>query len=454
MDMVMHMATLQTADNSVWKPILPDWTRWAWASLIEREWWSPIFTAVSNGWHEVERLSVVEGVRSAARTNVDDAEEFLNAFQWAREHGIICIPIARVPKINNYSSISVPSASAQNGPVDYGYQILYVHPDRYKDAYDLSTNDEKLGELLGYPTCCREAFKQTWGKGQVDSTWEQSLEGTQPNGPVESTTIRRWMGIRYVSHMPCTHNCGASVEIGKRMYDVGMKYGLTEEMLAIREILNWPVKWSRLFGIAEIMSPALKISTRSDWTPYKQSFERQGVYMKPQKTWWTDNGFNSAAGMRQAHKEMIETLYHKLPKNARVLDLGCGNGMLLRRLTIYRPDIRIAGVDSNAAAIQNAQQPIDLRSKFWADTIQHGAWRDWNATAVLYNPARLLEMSSADAQRVREWVNKIPVQFPYVYGDWQQKTGLSTLCETTQLSAPIILSTSPNLEVGMIQAQT
>ena len=448
--MEIGTVTTQTTNNAVdWKPILPDWTRWAWAGMVERDWWRPIFTATSNAWHEIERLSVVEGLRPAARTTVDSADTLIQCVEWAQAHGIVCLPYTRTVKNNNYSSVNLGTTVGSSD----AFHVLYVRPEHYHDAFDLH-NNEKLGTLLGYPECCRTAFHKTWGVGQVDSTWEQTHEGTAPNGPPESSTLFRWMGIRLVSHMPCSHQCEASVEIGKRMYDLGYKHGFIEEMIATREILNWPVRWSRMFGIAELVSPVLKISTRSDWTPTKQTFERQGTYFKPQKTWWTDNGFKNADGMRQAHKEMIEALYHKIPQNARVLDFGCGNGMLLRRLTIYRPDIRIAGVDSNAEAIEHAQQPMDLRAKFWADTIQSGTWRSWKPTVVLYNPARLLEMSSADATTVRQWLGEIPVQFPYAYSDWQQSVGLTGLCETTQLPTPTILSTSTNLEVGMIAAQT
>ena len=161
------------------------------------------------------------------------------------------------------------------------------------------------------------------------------------------------------------------------MFRVGCEHGYREEMLTIREVLNWPVEWSRLFGIAEIVTPGLKISTRTDWTPQKDAFTKPGMYREPKKTWWTQNGFSSADGMRDAHRDMIDALVTQLPPQARIVDLGCGNGMLLRRLTIHRPDIRIAGVDTNADAIRSAQETMDLRSKYWHGSIQEGTWVDW-----------------------------------------------------------------------------
>jgi SAM-dependent methyltransferase len=218
----------------------------------------------------------------------------------------------------------------------------------------------------------------------------------------------------------------------------------------IAEVLHWPVEWSRLFGIAEITTPALKISTRTDWTPTKQSFSRAGQYRAPKKTWWTLNGFSSADGMRDSHRDMVDALVTQLPPKARVLDLGCGNGMLLRRLTIHRPDIRIAGVDNNAEAIREAQETIDLRSTFWHGAIQDVMWVDWKPTVVLFNPARLREMTPADASRASAWIREIPWQFPYMYDDWQKKASLTTLCEEYQLTAPQPFIKTHRVEMGMV----
>ena len=267
-------------------PVLPDWTRWSWASQVEREWWQPLVHAASSAYQDVERWSVVDNVRPACRTFIAP-ERLVEATEWAQRNGILCVPIGKTARTNYYSSTSRPLGASE--PFDY--QVLYVRPEHYSDTANL--NDDRLGELLGYPACCRAAFANTWGRGQVDSTWEQA----QTMQYSTTSTLLRWMGIRLVSHMPCTYGCSASQEIAEQMFQVGCAHGYREEMLAIREMLDWPVEWSRLFGIAEIVTPGLKISTRTDWTPQKDAFTKPGTYRQPQKTWWTHNGFNSADGM-------------------------------------------------------------------------------------------------------------------------------------------------------------
>jgi hypothetical protein len=42
------------------------------------------------------------------------------------------------------------------------------------------------------------------------------------------------------------------------------------------EILDWPVQWSALHGIAEIKTPVLKVSARTDATPVDYVVRRPG----------------------------------------------------------------------------------------------------------------------------------------------------------------------------------
>lgn len=429
-------------------PVLPDWTRWSWVGRTEREWWRPLIDAASNAYKEVERLAVVDGVRPAAYQNIQSSG-LMEATEWALQHNIVCVPISIVGASTQYSSISTPVSANGN----FNYRVIYTRPSNYANLRsNLNANPEALGTLLGYPPCCRQAFLKTWALGQVDSTWEQSDEGRTPNGPAFAHTLFRWMGIRLVSHMPCRHTCEASQHIGESLLNVGRQHGYHEEMQTIREVLNWPVQWSRLFGIAEITSPGLKISTRSDWTPTKQVFSRSGTYVEPQKTWWTDNGFSHAELMRSSHAPIIDALASTLPPKARLVDLGCGNGLLLRRLTIQRPDIKIAGVERETAAL--TRFPLQLGVKFWGETIEQGSWRDWNPTAVLYNPIRLTEMPRDTAALVARWISEVPYQFPYMYEETgrnrQQQATVWAAIMSHQLTAPQPLIKTPRVIMNVV----
>lgn len=426
-------------------PVLQDWTRWAWASMVERDWWAPQFTAASVAYQQVERLSVADRVRPSAYQFVNP-EDLLTNIEWARDRGLLCVPITTATRITG--SYNGASAVTPVPGQPFSYRVLFLTPETYATMPDGPLTNAQLGALLGYPVCCRAAFDDTWGRGQVDSTWEQLQSAPAVGGP--ASTLMRWMGLRLVSHMPCSYNCEESKIIAQQMFDVGCKHGYREEMTLIKSVLNWPVKWSRMFGIAELVTPAIKISTRSDWTPTKESARMNGTYIKPVKEWWTENGFATAGAMRDTHLDVISALVSDLPHGARVLDLGCGNGHLVKRLAGLRPDLTIGGVDTNELAIRRAKvQPLPGET-YWNDTIQSGCWKDWGATAILMNPGRLTEMTVDEAADVWDWICKAPTFYPYLYGDWQANTSLGDLCRIQLGVAVSPMIKTPRVELGKI----
>jgi hypothetical protein len=422
------MATTQTPTN----PVLPDFTRWQWASMDERAWWSPLFMEAANAFKEVERLSVLEGVREAAWQNVNTSE-LIEATQWAHYRGLLVVPTNTTGQAGSYS--------AQQSQGTDIVRIVYVRPENYAKVLPW-VGDHHIGEMLGFPPCCRVAFRETWGKGQVDSTHEQF---TNTTGLTYIHTLFRWMGIRTVPHMPCSHNCEQSIALEKSLQMVAQKYGYGEQFRLINEVQGWPVKWSRLFGIVELVSPALKITTRSDWTPTLQKFEKAGRYIKPIAGIWEENGYSNPETMREAHSTLLYSLKDSLPQNARVVDLGCGNGLLLKRLRMHRPDITIGGVDINKTAIEHAGL-----GRWKVGKIQECQWTTWKPDVVLVTPGRLTEMTPEDAELTRGALASVPQVFLYSYADTLTKGNLEHLA--TQAGFPHIqmLTKTPLVSVGLV----
>ncbi len=418
-------------DDMMNTPVLPDFTRHQWASTVERQWWKTIIHDISNAWMELERLSVAEGLRPAAWQIVTPGG-LIEATYWAAQHGLIVVPTNTIGTTSDYSSTS-PSGTDN-------IRIVYTKPEHYQEVHPW-TNNEKIGRLLGFPECCRRHFEGTWGLGSVDNTYEQvSLNRTHCH------TLLRWMGVRLVPHLPCRFDCEPSATIAEQFAELGNRHGFKEEILAASEILNWPVKASRLFGISELVFPALKITTRSDWTPIKEVFEYPGTYYKPTADLWTDNGYSDPGVMRTAHKTLINSLTAELPQNARVVDLGCGNGLLVRRLTINRPDVRIAGCDTNSAAIQHAPM---LVGKWWNDSIENGAWADWKPTAALISIERFLAMDPVDRDRILGLLAGGQT-FIYCYADGLKSETLEQLTVRAGLPTLRMLQQTPSVSVGLL----
>jgi ribosomal protein L11 methylase PrmA len=420
---------------------LPDWTRWSWASVVERQWWQPLLQEASRAFMDIERLSVVEGVRNAAWHLVSTQDELIQATNWAHRHGLLAVPTNTIQsRPGAYSATNEPGQPSS-------LRIVYVRSEDYPQVLPFE-NNLTIGRWLGYPPCCQDAFEQTWGNGQVDSTWEQwrDAQAMSVHGP---HTLFRWLGIRMTSHMPCHNACVPSLKIAQDFMAVGDKYGYKDEVQVIKEVQQWPVKWSRLFGIAEIVSPAVKISTRTDWTTEKQSFETQGYYFKPDAGLWLENGYKDPTAMRTAHTQIIGILKETLPQGARVLDLGCGNGILLRRLAMHRPDIKIAGVDINQQAIQRAKTA--LKGNFETGNIQWGHWTKWSPTAVLCGAGRFLEMTPEDREHTKARLKDAQV-YLYDYSDWAAKGPLEEKAHIIGYSNFRMLAQTPVLSLGVSES--
>lgn len=424
------------------KPILPDFTRWQWASLDERAWWMPKFQRAANDFKALERLSVAKGLRPAAWQFVTP-NELIEATQWAHRHGLMVIPTNTAGDAGNYSTTGVAGSSM--------IRIVYTHPDRYKKILPW-TNDDHIGEYLGFPRCCRHHFKQTWGAGQVDSTWEQ-WQNTRDKSPIGlAHTMLRWMGIRLVPHMPCAFDCLPSNLQAAKMYDLGCDNGYQDSMLLIKEVLNWSFEWSRLFGIAKITTPALRITTRTDWTPTLDTFKWAGTYNKPDATLWKDNGFSDPDAMESRHDILLTSLAEELPAKAFVCDLGCGNGLLLRRLKLKRGDVKIGGIEVDPAVVKR----IPALSGTWhAGRIQDVLPRySRYPDAVLLNPGRLREMTNDERIDTIIALHGVRQVFCYAYGDWTEKETLEELVASVLPGTLRMLQKTPGVSVGVLDNGT
>lgn len=422
------------------RPVLDEWTRWSYASLAEEQWWAHLMQRAGAAWQQIEMLSVVDGVRAAARISVA-ADQLAERTLWALERGLVLQPIGRTD-----ASTSSCTKAPEPGKA-WNYHAILTRPEHVRDVHRLTRDDAALGELLGYPACCRQAFMDTWAKGQVDGNYDQFMGAGTADGPTEANLLWRLLGVRAVPHLPCSFTCSETASFGQRLRAVARAHGFHEEALLTDEVLQWPVKWSAVNGIAEIVGPCVKISTRTDWHPELRMFSRAGVYVKPDAALWKNNGFKTADGMLRVHDRLLAALKEHVPSEARVLDLGCGNGLLLRRLKRLRPDVRIAGVDSNDERLAGARTA--LVGTWTCAPIQQLSW-EGTADVALVSVAHLLDMDNADCAKV---VEKLPKRVvPYAYGDCVQKHGpLTTMCAKAGLPVPAILDATSDVQLGLIQ---
>lgn len=258
--------------------------------------------------------------------------------------------------------------------------VWEVAPDRFAigprarelaDAY-WHGNDELIGALLGFPACCRHFFGETWAQGSRDTTWQMARDGT--DGPIECNILGRWLGLRWVMHLPCSFTCTESAALGAAHRALLRE---TDRAAAdvIDEVLAWPVEWSALHGAAEIRYPVVKVVTRTGYTSDKRIVQRRGTSYPPEGARGLafpysaaemrtpqENGFPSVDAQDRGHTMILDALRSSPPHGA-VLDLGAGNGLLMERIssTFLRPVYGIE-IDARKAAKHPGIRCGDVRA--------------------------------------------------------------------------------------------
>lgn len=436
---------------------LPDFTRLSWTSDRARASWEPRLRRISDAWFQIEWLSVADGVRPCCLLRMSPARFLAETPRWA-ERKVSALGVAReAVSASTYSSNTVKAAPGWPYVLCVGLGKP-VHLKTLKGAFDAYDN-ETVGKLLGYPECCRKFFHKIWvQEGYVDTTWPMVVNSVDKNhdatcievaGPFLANILWRWMGVRAVPHLPCSFGCSASVALAEELRAVGVSAGFRDELAWLEEILSWPVEWSALHGIAEIKTPILKVSARTDATRVKYVVRRNGerypdegptalrfpyrtpavslirkraperrfpdlvqVHAEPPEWYYRDNGFGSARAMDVAHVAIVDLAVATLGEHGgAVLDLGCGNGVLLKKIRDRIGETVVPfGLDVGPIQIGHARDLFPgFSSNFQVGNmfLDEELWQSQSGyRLVILGVRRLLEVPPESAARLRQHLQK------------------------------------------------
>lgn len=460
---------------------LPENTRTIWASPEAREVWEPRIHEISAAFIEVERLAVADGVRGSALTQCGP-DQLSELTAWAARRGLVALPLGMSGRsLGGYSAAS--SAILPGDPFDH--KIVITRPElaeRWIEGWENGSGDA-IGGLLGYPRCCQRFFSRWWvEQGFRDLTWWQAggdseclveISGPKP----EANSLLRWLGVRMVSHLPCSFDCEATSQVALDYASVASSaQGYPQLWEWAIEMLSWPIEWSALHGLAIIKTPLFQVVTTTDATadklvvrvasdsypegsptgvdfPFRQSplnvltstssFASAFEEHPPEESWlWKENGFRWRSAMEAAHGAILdamETVVDQLP-SGQLWDLGgCGNGELLRRVCERWPGRFVpCGVDANPDAIQHATELLPEGEFVCCDIFDREAFVMDPGAPVLLMPGRILEVPPPRA------MNLIPSLsgrhlIVNLYGDWiDGDSSVVDLCQRAGLEGELV----------------
>lgn len=266
----------------------PSLTRITWNSPDHRETIAPKLERISQAYTSLEYLSVAAGLRQVSVVDVQPEALPARANQLA-QLGLYLLPLQQRSGSTGFSHLALPAERGR--PWAYYCVIARKMEDaRLFAEANHSKSHVTMGELLGYPACCRAFFQKVWSEGYYDPIWQAAenslLEGEEVlehrkefirlNSFVETNPLLRYVQVRLIPHLPHSLSCTASRQLARDWIDLGRSEGMKEALGLALEMLAWPMEWSVLAGIAEVQTPYFKVITNSIPTPGKRTVQLIG----------------------------------------------------------------------------------------------------------------------------------------------------------------------------------
>lgn len=459
---------------------LPDHTRIMYASGRTIEYWKPKISFASREWQQIERLRLMEGLTDSILIYVAH-DNWLQTRRWADKNDLNVVHVGTKGITQSYTSYG-GNEDYSNG---HQHRVAITRKEtlvgEWLEAWE-NSDDIRVGELLGYPKCCQNFFDKYWNEQKFRDLTIPAIEnGDGVDGVIESNILGRWAGIRWVSHMPCSFQCEASIKQGKQTRQLAIDHGKQEAADIIDRVLNMPVEYSCMHGIAEIVTPIYKISAASESLPKKYVARRQGTQpenaakgnvfpfeskgnkltettsfkksidaaaqqaqaggdvtkvstgnagedsaaageygdLLDDEKLWKLNGFSSMEAMTKSHDPIV-----KMVETDNVIDMGCGNGALLHRIRKQKGSAVTFGCDTDGEAIAYASK---FEGIFFQQNMFDFDIREDNAT-VIFMAGRLTETAEETARKfMRQLADKAKFIIAYAYGDWKDRINIDGL---------------------------
>ena len=412
---------------------IPDFLRTIWVSDEARYYWEPKIRRVAGSWKYVERASLTQMLRRGILQSISP-EEIPEAQNWSLKSKIPMVVVGMEGAAQNYGNATIPYEADK----PFNYRVYFGEdPQKFLDAWKAG-DDYTIGQFLGFPECCTQFFVEHWKReGWRDLTYHTYEKQENPNLLYNNVMLRH-SGVRGVFHLPCSVRCQLSVGLGQMIMEIMDYAGYPREVTWLKDLLGMPMRWSSLHGIAIVTTPIFRNIYASDPLPVNsvldllsEHYPEHGaagnsfpflrihpVKFRSKPPFY--NGFTSEEAMREAHNFILSVLPNVIGGGikGKILDLGCGDGTLLREIQYRNPETELYGVDQDASHIKHGRLGI----KYYQTRIdQFLVWQDFDV--ILIAIQRLHELPLPSAQQLLERIHGNTKELLiYSYDGWYPST--------------------------------
>ncbi|MDP5273699.1 hypothetical protein [Chengkuizengella axinellae] len=270
---------------------IPPFARMSWVSKEVKDQWEARMQKACKVYSRLELETVKHGIRDCTTRHISGNNLEYEMEQLAKD-GLVFLPIRKVGTYSGFAHKHPPVL--QGKPWAY-YGVVSKEPEKawlfsHSSNNNSKVDHETIGQLLGYPKCCRDFFDSVWLDGYIDPVWQQALNSKEENIKNkkeqfirvkdtvnhENNVMLRYIGVRIVPNIPCSLDCSHSLENARKWIELGKELNL-EGVDDLIYLLKLPVEWDCQKGIAYISTPLFKIETNSMTCYPKHVVQKEGT---------------------------------------------------------------------------------------------------------------------------------------------------------------------------------
>jgi hypothetical protein len=241
-------------------------TKIAWNSDTIRKQWCGVLNSIRRIAFNSEYEMVKRGLRKANVSQMTP-QNFDKEIEKITKDGFVFLPIVRSKTYKGFSHRHYPVNELDFDCFVYG--VVAKDLETAREFVDASEKGDHIvvGQLLGYPRCCCDAFQENWvNKKILDPCYEAAINttgnkideiGVHVKAHPFINPMLRYFGIKIVPFFPCSFNCEAAIKVGKTWFNL-MKNLNEEAAFATKELLELPISWSLHKGIIDIKTPLFR----------------------------------------------------------------------------------------------------------------------------------------------------------------------------------------------------